>query len=169
MEYWLIVVIFLWTVSSYLYHTSTFTGDIESDKERLQELIDELNGIKKTPKPKELKPVFFRPKDRTANIIDLKLTKTYMFISAKAKQAYLDSPEWRALKTKRLVIAQNKCECCGSIYLLQCHHTTYERLTCEHIEDVRILCGGSDGCHQKIHDILGYDRTTNYPISIIEE
>ena len=72
-------------------------------------------------------------------------------------------------KTKRLIIAQYKCESCGSNVQLQCHHITYERLTRERIDDLVILCGGSNGCHQRIHDILGYDRTTEYPISVLKD
>ena len=105
------------------------------------------------------------------NIIDLELYKTQslMFISADLKLAYIKSPEWRTIKTERLKIAQGKCECCGSTAQLECHHITYERLTAEYIDDLVILCGGSNGCHQKIHDILGYSRTTEYPISTIKD
>lgn len=105
------------------------------------------------------------------NIIDLELHKTQslMFISAEAKLAYLQSAEWHNLKNQRLKIAQYKCECCGSTTQLQCHHITYERLTAEHIDDLVILCGGSNGCHQRIHNLLGYDRTTEYPLSTIKE
>lgn len=78
------------------------------------------------------------------NIIDLELHKTQslMFISAESKLAYLQSPQWHILKTKRLIIANYKCECCGSSSQLQCHHITYERLTRERIDDLVILCGG---------------------------
>lgn len=92
-----------------------------------------------------------------------------MFISAEAKLAYLQSAEWHTLKNQRLKIAQYKCECCGSTTQLQCHHITYERLTAEHIDDLVILCGGLNGCHQRIHNLLGYDRTTEYPISILKK
>ena len=105
------------------------------------------------------------------NIVDLDLQqiKLTMFISAESKLAYLQSPEWYNLKSQRLIIAQHKCESCGSTNQLQCHHITYERLTVEHIDDLAILCGGSNGCHQRIHDLLGYDRTTEYPISTIKD
>lgn len=105
------------------------------------------------------------------NIIDFELHKaqSLMFISAEHKLAYLQSPQWQLLKTKRLIIAQYKCEYCGSTNQLQCHHITYERLTRERIEDLAILCGGSNGCHQRIHDLLKYDRTTKYPISVLRD
>ena len=105
------------------------------------------------------------------NLIDLDLqsSSNLMFISAEAKFAYLQSPEWQKLKRERLVIANYKCECCGVTTQLQCHHITYERLTAEHIDDLVILCGGSNGCHQRIQNLLGYDRTTIYPISTIKD
>lgn len=105
------------------------------------------------------------------NLIDLTLFPTInpMFISAELKTIYLQSEKWINLKQKRLVIAKHQCECCGSVNQLQCHHITYERLTMEHIDDLVILCGGSNGCHQKIHDILGTSRTTKYPISILKK
>ena len=105
------------------------------------------------------------------NLIDITLAPTVnlMFISAEAKFTYLQSAEWHNIKNERLKIAQYKCECCGSTNQLQCHHITYERLTREHIDDLAILCGGSNGCHQRIHDLLKYDRTTKYPISILKD
>lgn len=105
------------------------------------------------------------------NVIDLALVanRTTMFISAEAKLNYLQSVDWYKLRMKRMILAGHKCESCGSTIDLQCHHVTYERLTCEHIEDVVILCGGSNGCHQRIHDLLGYDRTIQYPISILKD
>jgi len=105
------------------------------------------------------------------NLIDLKLHKTQslMFISAEAKLAYLQSKEWFIVKNQRLLIANYKCEYCGSTNQLQCHHVTYERLTMEHIEDIVILCGGLHGCHQRIHNLLGYNRTTEYPISVLKD
>ena len=95
------------------------------------------------------------------NIIDLELHKTQslMFISAESKLAYLQSPQWHLLKTKRLIIANYKCESCGSNSQLQCHHINYSMLTKEPIEHLRILC---KECHQRQHDEYGYDRTTIY-------
>jgi 5-methylcytosine-specific restriction endonuclease McrA len=92
-----------------------------------------------------------------------------MFISAATKREYLESTKWQQLRSTRLKIAQHKCESCGSTHQLQCHHITYQRLTNEHIDDLAILCGGSNGCHQRIHNLLGYDRTIEYPISILKD
>jgi len=85
-----------------------------------------------------------------------------MYIPAPLKRQYLQSIEWEALKLLRLIIAKDRCECCGSTTRLELHHVTYERLTNEDIDDVRIVCRS---CHQNIHDKLGTDRTTKYPIT----
>jgi hypothetical protein len=100
------------------------------------------------------------------NISDLSINRQLMYISAKAKLEYMNTQQWKELKLSRLKIAQNKCECCGSIHSLQLHHITYIRLTQEHINDVAILC---KSCHTKLHNLLGYDRATIYPISTIKD
>ena len=89
-----------------------------------------------------------------------------MFMSAEDKQAYMHSNKWKNLKKYRMIIANNKCEVlgCNETDNLQLHHITYENLGDEDINDVRIVCGDH---HQQIHDKLGYDRTTEYPITII--
>jgi hypothetical protein len=91
-----------------------------------------------------------------------------MYISREDKANYLESPKWKALKKQRLVLAKHKCEVpgCTTVHNLECHHVTYERLTIEYIEDLRIVCRTH---HQAIHNKLGYDRATDYPISILKE
>ena len=89
------------------------------------------------------------------------LTDT-MFISAKIKAEYMQSVEWKQLKADRLAVANYKCESCGSEHNLELHHITYEQLTAEHIDDLRILC---NICHNKLQAQLGYDRKTLYPIN----
>lgn len=84
------------------------------------------------------------------------------FMSAKDKLEHLQSPYWSKLRLDRLVLANNCCELCNSTETLELHHTTYDRLGCEKLSDVVILCGGSNGCHQLQHDHYGYDRTTDY-------
>ena len=123
------------------------------------------NGIPSIYKP------LYKPSTKSQNIIDLQLVanQSLLFISAEAKLNYLQSPEWYKIRNERMQLAHFKCECCGSTESLQCHHITYERLTQEHIDDLAILCGGSNGCHQRIHDLLGYDRTTEYPISALKD
>jgi len=85
-----------------------------------------------------------------------------MYIPAPLKRQYLNSIEWEALKLLRLIIAKDQCECCGATSQLELHHITYERLTCEDIDDLRVVCRS---CHQNIHEALGMDRTTKYPIT----
>ena len=82
-------------------------------------------------------------------------------MSAKQKQDYIRSPQWKALRQRRLVLANNTCEYkgCKQTKYLNCHHVTYDRLQQEDIEDLRILCRD---CHQRQHDHYGYDRTTLY-------
>ena len=88
------------------------------------------------------------------------------YISAEEKRAYMQSEKWGILKYLRMLIAQDKCECCGATEHLQLHHETYIRLTEEEIDDLKILCAD---CHQKLHDKLGYDRLTYYPITALKE
>ena len=78
-------------------------------------------------------------------------------ISRKSKQEYLASPQWKALKQQRLIVANHKCENCSSTHRLELHHVTYARLRNEHINDVLILC---NLCHNKLHKLTGYDRLT---------
>jgi hypothetical protein len=181
MIYWLIFIILLWFISSYLYHTSDFVPPPKSEAELRAKLTKRMEEDFKRMYPKEYKafidsqvkpkpePESFYTKDRTPELWDLIINKSHMFISAEAKRNYLNSTEWQELRNKRMLIAGGTCECCGLTHQLQCHHVTYLRLTAEHIDDVRILCGGSNGCHQKIHNKLGYDRTTEYSISTIKD
>lgn len=85
------------------------------------------------------------------------------FCSAEVKAKYLRSAKWKQLKNKRAIIAFHKCEVedCTEAHGLHLHHVTYERLLNEHIDDVRLVCHKH---HQEIHDKLGYDRTTYFPI-----
>jgi len=107
-----------------------------------------------TPKPMYDPHDFIPPTDSTQ----------LMFISREEKLAYMKSPQWYSLKQQRQTIANHQCEIegCTETEDLQLHHTTYIRLTQEHIDDLRLLCPNH---HQEKHDELGYDRTTYYPIN----
>lgn len=99
---------------------------------------------------------------------DWNTNKRYIFISAEEKQVYLHSSHWYNLRALALLRAGSKCEHCGSTDSLQCHHTSYEWLSEggeNELADLAILCSS---CHQRIHDLLGYDRTTLYPINILK-
>ena len=162
MEYVLGFVIILWIISSFIYRRSKFEPSLDSLIEELKYKKSLISGVRIEqiePKPKPFVPY----SDSTPEVEPI---KQLMFISAKDKLEYMQSDKWRTLKFSRLMIAQYKCESCGSFHNLNLHHITYERLTQEALEDVAILCGG---CHTKLHNILGYDRTTLYPISIIKD
>lgn len=161
---WLFIIAVLWIISSYLYHTSKFKPNLEEELEYKKSLL--LKGRIEQPKVKPKPRVFVPYTDSTPEI---QPQKQLMFISSAEKMAYMKTEQWAKLKQTRLKIAQNKCECCSSTHRLHLHHVTYERLTQEHIDDVAILCGGINGCHNRIHNILGYDRTTLYPISTIKD
>ena len=173
MEYILVIVLILWAISSYLYRTSKFKPDTESTIKALQEELAYkksllLHGVKieqpkfkPKPKPKYKPSVPYS--DSTPEVEPI---KQLMFISAKDKLEYMQSEKWKQLKLERLRIAQNKCESCGSTHNLHLHHIAYERLTQEELGDLAVVC---EGCHTYIHSILGYDRTTLYPISAIKD
>ena len=173
MEYILVIVLILWAISSYLYRTSKFKPDTESTIKALQEELAYkksllLPGVKiEQPKPKPKPKPKYKPSvpysDSTPEVEPI---KQLMFISAKDKLEYMQSEKWKQLKLERLKIAQNKCESCGSTHNLHLHHITYERLTQESVEDVAAIC---EQCHTYIHSVLGYDRTTLYPISAIKD
>lgn len=171
MEYVLGFVIVLWIISSFIYRTSKFEPSLDSLKEELEYKKSLISGARiEQPKPKPKPKPEYKPSvpysDSTPEVDPI---KQLMFISAKDKLEYMQSEKWRALKFSRLRIAQHKCESCGSFDNLNLHHVTYERLTQEELEDVAILCGGINGCHTKLHNLLGYDRRTLYPISAIKD
>ena len=165
---WLVIIGLLWIVSSYLYHTSTFKPDYEDNLKSLEEELAYKKSLLSGSRIEQPKPAV-KPKSivhYTDSTPDLAPSKALMFISAEDKLAYMLTKEWTELKQLRLVIANHKCECCGSAHNLHLHHVTYERLTQELLSDVVILCSL---CHTKLHNILGYDRTTLYPISTIKD
>lgn len=70
----------------------------------------------------------------------------------KEYQKYLNSKEWKEKRQKRLEIDGYKCACCGSAKSLNVHHTTYERLYGEEMDDLITLC---KDCHKAIHERYG--------------
>lgn len=59
-------------------------------------------------------------------------------------EAYLQSPEWKALARQRRKIDGYRCRLCNRSDRLQVHHRTYDRQYHEDIEDLTTLC---DECH----------------------
>ena len=67
----------------------------------------------------------------------------------KEYEAFLQSPEWKEIRMRRLNKDHNRCVVCGSSELLQVHHFNYRLLT---DEDMLVtLC---KACHQRWHEIL---------------
>lgn len=90
------------------------------------------------------------------------MTRSAKYISV------LRSERWRALKLRRLMVCGFACEGCGQRYsgngpkgalkAFDLHHTHYQTLGCERLEDVRILCRE---CHSGQHEYAaGVEETT---------
>ncbi len=88
--------------------------------------------------------------------------KANQFMSAKEKQTYLQSTEWRTLRNQVFTRDNHTCQSCGSQSSLNCHHIMYDRLGAEELEDLITLC---KNCHTALHIRLGYDRGTIYKIT----
>ena len=83
------------------------------------------------------------------------------FCTAQEKSEHMQSQYWFNLKQYRLALANYVCESCGTSGPLELHHVDYSNLLAENINDVRVICRQ---CHQTVHNRLGYDRTTLFPI-----
>lgn len=75
-------------------------------------------------------------------------------MSATAKRqaysAFINSPQWRAIRAGAIFAAGAQCENCGSRRRLEVHHLTYARFGgCELPSDLRVLC---ERCHQAEHE-----------------
>ena len=69
---------------------------------------------------------------------------------------YLKSGIWKEKKKElfdyyRSLGKTPKCSHCGVKRNLQVHHKTYERVGCEDLKDLEVLCGF---CHQKTHGLI---------------
>ncbi len=64
-------------------------------------------------------------------------------------RVYIKSKEW-CEKSKQFRAETGKCEKCGSLNDLQCHHLHYRTLGRETRKDIQVLCGI---CHMKVHNI----------------
>lgn len=61
---------------------------------------------------------------------------------------YLRTKHWEQIKQRKLSQKNYKCEICGAKRNLNIHHKTYERLGCEELTDLQVLC---KRCHELIH------------------
>lgn len=67
-------------------------------------------------------------------------------------QRYLKSPTWRWVRKMKLREAKYTCAECGARKVrteLEVHHTTYERLGRERLDDLKVLCWR---CHKREHE-----------------
>ena len=110
------------------------------ERKRFDEVIK--NRIDDFPTPRESTPIFGNP-----------------FMSAEDKLKHMQGEYWANLKALKIEFTQHRCELCFSPNHLHLHHLTYQRLGCERVDDVVLLCYT---CHQLQHDHYGYDRLTIY-------
>lgn len=61
---------------------------------------------------------------------------------------YLQSELWRQKKAEFFQVRPRRCWVCNSEDQFEVHHKTYERVTCERLDDLVGLCGK---CHDKVH------------------
>jgi 5-methylcytosine-specific restriction endonuclease McrA len=75
---------------------------------------------------------------------------TYDELRTMNYQEYLNTPHWERVKTEAFRVYGRECAICGSNYVLQVHHKTYEHRGDEenHLEDLMVLCRD---CHEKMH------------------
>lgn len=74
---------------------------------------------------------------------------------------YLASQEWRWKRDEVLARAGGLCEVDGcGLKAEQVHHTTYERVGNEDLEDLLALCSS---CHEQIHALLDERRAGRQP------
>lgn len=81
-------------------------------------------------------------------------------------EAYLDSPQWRAIKRRYREERPWLCNLCGSEESLHMHHRTYERVGQESLDDLMPLC---DGCHQTVHALERRGDAGLDPAAVIDE
>lgn len=108
--------------------------------------------LEKTEYPKpERRPRYPRKKKSSKKKVPLK--------PKKGKPArvdyydYINSKEWSE-KSRQFRKETGKCEMCGSMKKLQCHHLHYRTLGREKRKDIQVLC---HTCHMKVHNILPPD------------
>lgn len=72
---------------------------------------------------------------------------------------YLLSDKWKNKRLQLFKIKGRKCEVCGSTKKIDVHHKHYERLTCELLSDLSVLCRS---CHEKEHSNLKSEQDEKY-------
>lgn len=72
---------------------------------------------------------------------------------------YLQTPEWRARRSRSLRLVGYRCERCDVKRDLQVHHLTYVRIGEELDEDLEVLCRG---CHLGHHVVQAHEQVRLY-------
>ena len=105
----------------------------------------------------EGREVFVKNKTRILNgiVADMDSKPTAPVVAKERKPlgpdqyaAYMGSPEWKNFRRMALAKASHRCQVCGSNLNLQVHHNNYDRLGCELLSDVVVLC---EPCHNLHH------------------
>jgi hypothetical protein len=79
---------------------------------------------------------------------------------------YLNSPEWREKRKKRLRHDNYRCRTCWNTERLQVHHCTYERLYDEWLDDLITLC---EDCHAAVTVIIRARRAVASRAPVVEQ
>lgn len=72
-------------------------------------------------------------------------------------EAYLRTPEWKAIRLEVINDRHGKCERCQSTKNLQVHHKTYKNLFNESLKDLELLCSK---CHREHHKVVDVKNTS---------
>ena len=137
---------------------------------------DSTGEIRDVPVPKPVrKPYGDSTPDPFINLTPSTSLAANQFMSGEDKAAYLHSRKWMDMRLLVLSFNNNECKACGSKGPLEIHHITYQRLGDERTEDLTPLCGGVNGCHNKLHNIAAklhpdnpYGRQYIYSLDIIK-
>ncbi len=71
---------------------------------------------------------------------------------AEGYTAYIASPQWRALRLKRLAIDEERCRLCNADTYLEVHHRRYPRRWADDcVENLTTVCSP---CHDAVTTIL---------------
>lgn len=77
-----------------------------------------------------------------------------MVVTPSEYKAYLQSDEWKRIRTRIRRRARGRCERCGVNVRDDIHHKTYERVGNEDLKDLIAVCRP---CHRCIHGKSEYD------------
>lgn len=80
---------------------------------------------------------------------------------------HISSHAWACKRDERLAIDGNKCQTClhdGSLWRLEVHHKTYERLGDENVlRDLITLCVS---CHEAVTNVIRSRRYDGKPVTV---